>query len=235
LIHSKNFTFKYQINNVIILKLKFLAIGLFLCAQMQAIGQKKNIDVKYYIHKTNQAIHLDGLLNEDAWSKTMVAENFTMVLPMDTSQALIKTEVRMTYDDYNLYFIAVCYKNGDSIDMIESLKRDWAFGKNDNFIVFMDTYGDLNSGFAFGVNAAGAQWDGTMYDGGSVDLNWDNKWTTATTSDKNKYIIEAAIPFTSIRYKEGMMEWGINFSRNDLKSTEKSAWAPVPRQFPTAI
>jgi hypothetical protein len=216
------------------LKLKFLAIGLFLCAQMQAIGQKKNIDVKYYIHKTNQAIHLDGLLNEDAWSKTMVAENFTMVLPMDTSKALIKTEVRMTYDDYNLYFIAVCYKNGDSIDMIESLKRDWAFGKNDNFIVFMDTYGDLNSGFAFGVNAAGAQWDGTMYDGGSVDLNWDNKWTTATTSDKNKYIIEAAIPFTSIRYKEGMMEWGINFSRNDLKSTEKSAWAPVPRQFPTA-
>ncbi|MGI9137632.1 MAG: DUF5916 domain-containing protein [Sediminibacterium sp.] len=211
-----------------------MAIGLFLCTQMQAIGQKKNIDVKYYIHKTNQAIHLDGLLNEDAWSKTMVAENFTMVLPMDTSKALIKTEVRMTYDDYNLYFIAVCYKNGDSIDMIESLKRDWAFGKNDNFIVFMDTYGDLNSGFAFGVNAAGAQWDGTMYDGGSVDLNWDNKWTTATTSDKNKYIIEAAIPFTSIRYKEGMMEWGINFSRNDLKSTEKSAWAPVPRQFPTA-
>ncbi|MFI5140564.1 MAG: DUF5916 domain-containing protein, partial [Sphingobacteriales bacterium] len=27
---------------------------------------------------------------------------------------------------------------------------------------------------------------------------------------------------------------GINFSRNDLKATEKSSWAPVPRQFPTA-
>jgi hypothetical protein len=140
----------------------------------------------------------------------------------------------MTYDDQNLYLIAVCDKIGDGVDVVESLKRDWAFGKNDNFIVFMDTYGDMNSGFAFGVNAAGAQWDGTMYDGGSVDLNWDNKWTTGSTSDKNKYIIEAAIPFTSIRYKEGKMEWGLNFSRNDLKSTEKSAWAPVPRQFPTA-
>ncbi len=27
---------------------------------------------------------------------------------------------------------------------------------------------------------------------------------------------------------------GINFSRLDLKTTEKSGWAPVPRQFPSA-
>jgi len=47
-------------------------------------------------------------------------------------------------------------------------------------------------------------------------------------------VFEASIPFKSIRYKKGIKEWGINFSRNDLKTTEKSAWAPVPRQFPTA-
>ncbi len=210
-------------------------IFLFLCLQIgQVVGQKKNETVRYFIQKTNQSVLIDGIMNDAAWTKAMVVDNFNMVLPMDTSKALVKTEVRMTYDDNNLYLIAVCDKIGDGVDVVESLKRDWAFGKNDNFIVFMDTYGDMNSGFAFGVNAAGAQWDGTMYDGGSVDLNWDNKWTTGSTSDKNKYIIEAAIPFTSIRYKEGKMEWGINFSRNDLKSTEKSAWAPVPRQFPTA-
>jgi hypothetical protein len=27
---------------------------------------------------------------------------------------------------------------------------------------------------------------------------------------------------------------GINFSRLELKLNEKSSWAPVPRQFPTA-
>ena len=30
------------------------------------------------------------------------------------------------------------------------------------------------------------------------------------------------------------MEWGINFSRLDLKASEKSSWTPIPRQFPTA-
>ncbi len=48
--------------------------------------------------------------------------------------------------------------------------------KNDNFIFFLDTYGDETNGFTFGTNAAGAQWDGTMYEGGKVDLSWDNIW-----------------------------------------------------------
>ena len=50
------------------------------------------------------------------------------------------------------------------------------FSKNDNFIFFLDTYGDETNGFTFGTNAAGAQWDGTMYEGGKVDLSWDNIW-----------------------------------------------------------
>jgi hypothetical protein len=37
-----------------------------------------------------------------------------------------------------------------------------------------------------------------------------------------------------VRYPVGSQRWNTNFSRLDLKSNEKSAWAPVPRQFPTA-
>lgn len=173
-------------------------------------------------------------MQEAVWKNAEVATNFAMVLPMDTSIAKVPTEVRLTYDNDNLYIIATCYKSVAGKDMVESLKRDWNFGKNDNFIVFMDTYGDLTNGFAFGANAAGAQWDGTMFEGGSVDLNWDNKWTSNITNDANRYIWEASIPFKSIRYKAGMKEWGINFGRNDLITTEKSSWATVPRQFPTA-
>ena len=197
-------------------------------------AQKKNANVKYYIHKATDVIKLDGLMNEQSWLKAQAVDKFPMVLPMDTSVSKVPTEVRMTYDENNLYIIAICAKVGDGVDMIESLKRDWNFGKNDNFILFLDTYGDLTNGFAFGASAVGAQWDGTMFDGGSVDLNWDNKWTSAIYNDSSKYVWEAAIPFKSIRYKSGVQEWGVNFSRNDLKTTEKSSWAPVPRQFPTA-
>ena len=214
-------------------RIAFIFIFIFF-ANSISFAQKKNADKQYHIHKTTDAIAIDGLMNEASWKNADIAQKFAMVQPMDTSIANVPTEVRMTYDDNNLYIIAVCFKVAKGKDMVESLKRDWNFTKNDNFIVFMDTYGDLTNGFAFGANAAGAQWDGTMYDGGSVDLNWDNKWISAIYNDSSKYIWEAAIPFKSIRYKKGIKEWGINFSRNDLKTTEKSSWAPMPRHFPTA-
>jgi hypothetical protein len=157
-----------------------------------------------------------------------------MVLPMDTSLAKVPTVVKMTYDEQNLYILAICYTTIPGPYMVESLKRDFSFLKNDNFIFFIDPFDTRTDGFTFGANAAGAQWDGSMYSGGSVDLNWDNKWTSAVKNYPNKWVFEAAIPFKSIRYKKGRKEWGINFSRNDLKAAEKSAWAPVPRQFPTA-
>ena len=214
-------------------RIAFIFIFIFF-ANSISFAQKKNADKQYHIHKATDAIAIDGLMNEASWKNADIAQKFAMVQPMDTSIANVPTEVRMTYDDNNLYIIAVCFKVAKGKDMVESLKRDWNFTKNDNFIVFMDTYGDLTNGFAFGANAAGAQWDGTMYDGGSVDLNWDNKWISAIYNDSSKYIWEAAIPFKSIRYKKGIKEWGINFSRNDLKTTEKSSWAPMPRHFPTA-
>jgi len=168
------------------------------------------------------------------WLKADSATNFYMVNPMDTSFAKVRTVVKMTYNNDNLYLLAICYKAMPGPNMVESLKRDFNFGKNDNFLIFLDPFDARTDGFSFGANAAGAQWDGTMYEGGKVDLSWDNKWESEVKNYPDKWVFEAAIPFKSIRYKKGIHEWGINFSRNDLKTTEKSSWAPVPRQFPTA-
>jgi hypothetical protein len=173
-------------------------------------------------------------MNESAWQEAETAGNFFMVLPMDTSYAQVKTEVKMTYDRQNLYIIAICYLPRQGPYMVESLRRDFVFGKNDNFIFFLDPYSDLTNGYTFGANAAGAQWDGMLYEGGKADLNWDNKWTSAVKNYPDKWIFEAAIPFKTIRYKRGTTEWGVNFSRLDITAAEKSSWAPVPRQFPTA-
>ena len=197
-------------------------------------AQKKNAQFQLHIGKASSPIEVDGVMNEETWRNAEVTSNFNMVLPMDTGLAKSPTEVRMAYDEHNLYLIAVCYQAVPGPYFVESLRRDWTFGKNDNFLLFLDPFDDQTNGFAFGTNSAGAQWDGMMYGGGSVDLNWENKWRSEVKSDKDKWVLEIAIPFKSIRYKKGIKEWGINFSRLDLKTTEKSAWAPVPRQFPTA-
>ncbi|MBN8653656.1 MAG: carbohydrate binding family 9 domain-containing protein [Cytophagales bacterium] len=210
------------------------ALLLLLLSSGFLFGQKKNAAFQLPIKKASSPIVIDGELSEPAWLESATASDFFMVLPMDTSKAHVKTEVKLTYDEDNLYLIAVCHHALPGPYIVESLRRDFSFGKNDNFLLFMDTFDDQTNGFSFGANAAGAQWDGLMFEGSKVDLNWDNQWTSVVKNYDDKWIFEAAIPFKTIRFKEGIDTWGINFSRLDLKTTEKSSWTPVPRQFPTA-
>lgn len=182
--------------------IRFVFVLLYLSGNFLSLkAQKKNEQFQIHIGKTSSAIKVDGIMNEETWKNAEVAKNFFMVLPMDTGSARAVTEVRMAYDDHNLYLIAECFQAVRGPNYVESLRNDWSFGKNDNFLLFMDPFDDQTNGFAFGTNSAGAQWDGMMYGGGSVDLNWDNKWVSAVKDYGNKWILEFAVPFKSIRYK----------------------------------
>ncbi len=204
---------------------------------MTVSGQKQGVnrsDYRIDINETGESITIDGLLDENVWSLTKKVSQFHMVLPIDTGYTRAQTEVMVCYDKKNLYFGIICHDPLPGKRPVESLRRDWNFGGNDNFILFIDTYNDYTNGFAFGVSAAGAQWDGIQGEGGFVILDWDIKWYSEVQSYHDRWVAEFSIPFRSIRYREGETEWGINYSRLDLKTSEKSSWAPVPRQFPTA-
>lgn len=214
---------------------KTILIGFFLIFSIGSVyGQKINAKYELHIKEASSPIQIDGVIDEIAWQEAEVATNFHMITPMDTSMATLRTEVRMTYDDENIYVLVENYRSEPGAEnVVESLRRDFFFPRNDNFILAMDTFDDQTNGFSFGANAAGAEWDGMMYNGGDMNLSWDNKWISKVMNYEEKWIFEAAIPFKSIRYDEESTKWGINFSRYDLTVFEKSGWAPVPRQFPS--
>jgi hypothetical protein len=214
-----------------------LSTVILLCFNTLLFGQSKGINREKYkinIAQTDNTINVDGILDEPVWSSADVATHFQRVLPTDTGFAIAQTEVKVTYNESTLFVGIICYDSSPGKRPVESLRRDFNFLKNDNFIVFMDTYNDQTNGFAFGVSAAGAQWDGVQANGGTVNLDWDIKWRSVVKNYKDRWVAEFAIPFRSIRYNGGDKEWGINFSRLDLKTNEKSSWAPMPRQFATA-
>ncbi len=213
---------------------KYIYLLLLVGIPLFVFSQKRNENYKMHIKQSEGNLKVDGKLDEPAWHSAAAVSDFMMVNPFDTLCSKLRTDVRMTYDDKYLYISAECFLQSESNYVVESLKRDFSFGSNDNFLVFIDTFEDKTTGFSFGANAAGAQWDGQMSEGAKMNLNWDNKWESATTYNNKSWIFEAAIPFKSIRYRGNSTRWGINFSRLDLKAKEKSAWAPVPRQFPTA-
>jgi hypothetical protein len=88
------------------------------------LAQKKNAHIQYHIHKATDPIIVDGKMEEASWKTAEVAKDFGMVLPMDTSISNLPTQVRMTYDEKNIYILAICFKPSKGKDMVESLKRD---------------------------------------------------------------------------------------------------------------
>ncbi|MCK9638920.1 MAG: carbohydrate binding family 9 domain-containing protein, partial [Prolixibacteraceae bacterium] len=197
---------------------------------------KKTINQDYKIHigKIFDPIKLDGVIDEKDWLKAETASNFYMVLPYDTGHCVAKSEVKMLYDDKAFYLAVVFHDTLPGKRPVESYRRDFTFANNDNFLVFIDPFNDQTTGYSFGVNAVGAMWDGSMSGGSASNLTWDCKWEVKTKNYPDKWTAEFRIPFKSVRYKNGLDQWNIQFSRQDLKLNEKSAWAPVPRQFPTA-
>jgi len=219
------------------LKIVFVISAILAFGNTFSVAQTKGLNREKYrikISRTETRMNIDGILDEDAWLSADIAGHFQRVLPTDTGFAVAQTEVRLAYDDVNLYMGIVCLDPLPGKRPVESLRRDFSFAKNDNFLVFIDTFNDQTNGFSFGVSPAGAQWDGLQANGGTVNLDWDIKWRSVVRNYDDRWVAEFAIPFRSLRYNGGTEEWGINFSRQDLKTSEKSSWAPMPRQFATA-
>nr|WP_321358657.1 DUF5916 domain-containing protein [uncultured Draconibacterium sp.] len=194
-----------------------------------------NKDFIYHVKKIRDGgITIDGVIDEPDWEFAQKTGNFYRVLPVDTGFATQPSTMMMAYDDKALYVAQIFYDKLPGKRIMESFRRDFSFGNNDNLLIFFDTFLDQTNGFSFGVSASGAKWDGTMSNGSNISLDWDCKWEMETKHYDDRWVSEMRIPFKSVRYPNGSKEWNVNFSRLDLKSNEKSAWAPVPRQFPTA-
>jgi len=103
---------------------------------------------------------------------------------------------------------------------------------------------DKTNAFAFGVNPYGVQREGLIANGGNsrrrgrrgsgsedFTLTWDNKWYSEARIYEDHWIAEMAVPFKTIRFKENMDSWLINFYRVDSEYAERSTWSPIPRNF----
>ncbi len=190
------------------------------------------IGPEIHIKKTNQKITLDGVLDESVWNKNNTQSPFWQYFPLDSVSANGQTEIYMTYDDQYLYVAVKCYSSGSDF-ITPSLRRDYSFRGNDNISILFDTYSDATNAFLFGLNPYGVRREALISNGGrgfrDFSGSWDNKWRGNSKSYEDYWIGEFAIPFKTIRYQEGAMEWRFNAYRNDTQLSEYSTWSNIPR------
>ncbi|HLG40269.1 MAG TPA: carbohydrate binding family 9 domain-containing protein, partial [Chitinophagaceae bacterium] len=180
------------------------------------------------IAKAIDAIKIDGELNEASWQTAHTIKNFWQKQPVDTGRAQRQTEVRTTYDGGFIYFGITCYDT--SYYVIQTLKRDVDPGGSDGIGIVIDPVNGRTNGFLFTVSPYNVQAEDQISAGSSGEINfsWDNKWFSQTTRHHDRWIVEIAIPFKTLRYEAGKTIWGVNFIRSDRKNNEYSTWTKVP-------
>jgi hypothetical protein len=217
------------------MKSKIFIFSLLLANSVSAFAQE-DLHPGIFADKVDSFIKIDGLLDEQVWQEDGWVSDFIQTFPSDTSLAIVQTRVKMVYNDKFLYIAAVMLNLESRKDYVStSLRRDYRGNQNDGISIVLDTFKDKTNGYVFGVNPYGVQREAMTGNGGltrtDFNLAWDNKWYSEAKIYDDYWTVEVAIPFSTLRYKEGGKSWNVNFYRIDSKYSEKSTWAPIPKNF----
>ena len=157
---------------------------------------------------------IDGYLNDPVWGQTAAYTDFKMVEPDTGVTPSEKTEVRVLYDDKNLYIGLHCFTGNPASISVTTLKRDsGGEAEGDDLIkILLDPFQDKRNAYIFFVNAKGAKTDG-LAAGESYSTNWDGIWNAKSKILADGWSTEIKIPFKTISFNPRLNEWGINIER----------------------
>jgi len=207
-----------------------LSISFVVTSQAQKITEFQK-DYQHDLIKTSAVITIDGILDEAIWTSTKLIHADNKKFPNNIGEAKRKTEVRLTFDDKNIYFAFKVYDSGTAI--IKSLKRDVGHDGNDGIGIILDPLNQKTNGFFFVLSAMNVQSEDQLSSSTErmSDWSWDTKWFSATKDYGNYWVAEIMIPLKSLRYDPNQKHWGINFIRIDAKNVQYNTWAKVPPTF----
>ncbi len=210
--------------------IKLQATGFFLLICIASFCQagKKTLAIK----KITTIVKIDGVLDEDAWKNTPVADKFIALRPVPflAENPDNATQIYFLYDNEGIYVGGYCHeKTKDSISH-ELVGRD-GFGNNDFLGVIFDTYYDKLNGFEYFVTPLGEQFDARQApnpNGDSEDFGWNAVWQSASKINADGWSFEMFIPYSAIRFgKDKVQDWGLNIVRRRQKSGEQLFWQSI--------
>lgn len=182
--------------------------------------------------RVSETIKIDGHLDEPAWAQTEAATDFRQQEPNEGQAATERTEIRILFDDRNLYVAVRAFDSDVRRINARDLTRDSSFTNDDKVEILLDTYHDRRNAYRFAVNPFGTQQDALITDEGRVvNLSWDAPWTSEAIRDAEGWTVEMAIPLSNLRFHEGADTWGLNFARIIRRKKEEALWTSWKREF----
>ena len=198
-------------------------------------------------YRLDQPPKFDGFVDDAIWESVPPATDFTQQNPEEGEPSTERTEVRVAFDQRNLYFGIICFDSEPDNIVVTQNRRDGQLDDTDSVQILLDTYKDGQNAFIFGTSPTGIEFDAQVSKAGqlrgrsrfgvsraaaAMNLNWDGVWAVRSQVTARGWESEIIIPFRTLRYRPGKdQSWGLNISRNIRRRNELSFWSPVSRAF----
>lgn len=186
--------------------------------------------------RTDEAIKIDGRLSESAWQAAPAVKHFFRIEPRQGGNYRYPTEVKLLYNDKNLYVGVFCADSlGKKGVRVQDLRRDFSSRENDFFGIQLDPQNLKQYCVAFQTTPYGNQRDLQNFNDNNTDNDWNALWTVRTQQTDSGYYAEFAIPFKSLRYERparpDSVAWGITFTRLARREFEQTVFPAIPQSF----
>ena len=187
------------------------------------------------VGSANGTIHLDGRLDEAAWSSADSINGLTEIEPREGARPSGHTVIKLLATA-DAIIIGVRADDPEPSGIVTfARERDASLTNEDHLKFILDTYQDGRSGYVFAINPNGARYDALIADRGeSEDANWDAVWEGRAARTSTGWSAEIRIPARSLLFRTGLAEWGFNVQRRVQRLQETSRWASPRRDIKIA-
>ena len=174
---------------------------------------QNNVPIPSDIHmpKIEEDIVPDGELNEPAWQKATLTNQFYEIAPsVENPTSPVPIEVKTMYNQNYLY---VSMKITDDPKSIRANLGNRDTGFSDDFgMIMIDTYNTQSFAYLVGATAKNVQLDGRKTTGGNDDIGFNLLFDSGAKITETGYNLEFAIPFSSLRFPEAQQQkWRMSF------------------------
>ena len=179
-----------------------------------------------------EAPTIDGILNEPFWDGITPITDFKQREPREGAEPSERTEVRIAYDDDFIYFGLKMFDSEPDRIRRTILGREGRIDQDDRVIIALDTYFDRRNAYIFELNPFGTQGDALVTDESQVNWNWEGVYSSEGRITDFGWVLEVAIPFTTLRYSEAAEpRMGVAFYRSIRRKEEEVFWPLIGVDF----
>lgn len=189
----------------------------------------------YYATRIEKRPKIDGKLIDFCWGNAGFWQGgFTQQVPNQGKKPSQETEIKILYDDNNLFVGFKCYDIGPG-------KIRPILGRRDKFVgdvagIAFDSYHDKQTAYEFNVAASGQKIDLVHLGAFNFDYNWDAVWDGKAHVYDSIWTAEIQIPFSQLRFAPGQKQvWGMHIWRWIDRFNEESQWKLIPIDAPAMV